>query len=78
MRHCRAVERPVRDHDRPSLFSCGTTSVRMGIGGLRRSDTRVRHTSRCSCGAQAAPPQAQAPTQHKNSPGRTLNGKDCE
>jgi hypothetical protein len=33
-RHCRAVERPVSRHVRPLLFSCGTTSVRMGIGGL--------------------------------------------
>lgn len=34
MRHWRATERPVRDQDRPLLLSCGTTSVRMGIGGL--------------------------------------------
>lgn len=40
MRHCRATERPVRDQDSPLLLSCGTTSVRMGIGGLRRGPPR--------------------------------------
>lgn len=37
MRHWRAVERPVSDHERPLDLSEGITRVRMGIGGLYRA-----------------------------------------
>lgn len=33
MRQRRAVSRPSRRHLKPSFFSCGTTSVRIGCGG---------------------------------------------
>ena len=34
MRHWRAAERPSRRQVSVSLFSCGITSVMIGIGGL--------------------------------------------